>query len=165
VGGAAGGVDPAARFEGCVPRCLAELFARCLVPAGSCVSEMMMNGLAMETLSCHRDGVTVYDHGYPADSIGLYGPNGLCYGVTPMRNAENRVEGIYYLGAGTTTYGFISLDAPGFRTGTASCGPDRNDAQPFNFDDPACSFLKKGIAYEDPSVQCSSGTCPIPPNL
>ena len=33
-GGPADGVDPAARFEGCVPRCLAELFAAASCPLG-----------------------------------------------------------------------------------------------------------------------------------
>jgi hypothetical protein len=173
VGGAAGGGgsdasadggDPAARFEGCVPRCLAELFARCLVPAGSCVSEMMVTASATNTLSCHPGDVTVYYHGFD-ESVGVYTPAGLCYGVAPMRNAEGRVDTVYYLGTGTTTYGLITLDPPNYRTGTATCGADRTNGQPFNFDDPACSFLKKRVAYDDPAAECASGSCPIPPNI
>ena len=93
----------------------------------------MVTASATNTLSCHPGDLTVYYHGFD-ESVGVYTPAGFCYGVAPMRNAEGRVDTVYYLGSGTTTYGVITLDPPNYRTGTATCGPDRTDGKPFNFE-------------------------------
>jgi hypothetical protein len=81
-----------------------------------------------------------------------------------MPGPGGQVEAIQYVGGGATTYGTISLTGPSFRTGTAFCGVETTGGKPVDLDAPACSFLKRGIAYDDPAVQCTMGACPVPAN-
>jgi hypothetical protein len=94
----------------------------------------------------------------------VYDANGFCYAAYPTLDAgSNRVRDLTY-GRYGTNYGHILFTSSDFRSGTAYCGNSTTDGQPFSLDNAACSFLYKGIAYDDPSVQCTAGTCEPPPN-
>lgn len=166
--GALDGVNPA-RFEGCVPSCLAELFASCLVPAGSCTRQVVSSE---ETTSCYQSGVVL---DYLAASISnptadVYTGSGFCYRAAAHvgESPDYALQQIVYVDSLGSMVATILIDStdPNHRKGTISCGLTMTDEQPFDFDNAACSFLKtNGVAYDDPTVQCSvsdAGTCHVP---
>lgn len=162
------GVNPA-RFEGCVPSCLAELFASCLVPAGSCTKEVVSSE---ETTTCYQ-GRAVLDYLTASASnpnADVYAASGFCYRAAAQLGdaPDYAIEEIVYRDSIGSTVATILIDAtdPNHRKGTTTCGSAMTDGQPFDFDNAACSFLKTiGVAYDDPTVQCSvsdAGTCHLP---
>jgi len=182
-GPAGGGADPG-RFAACLPSCIADAIAWCPIPAGACTSESIS---ARETSSCYSGGIkTLVYSDAGAEVLTASGP---CpyqtYRAYTAVNNLPRLESILYANGANAPYGCISMDDtdPNNRKGTARCGIDCQEAtgstdpgQPFDFDNPACSFFQvqygaswtitDGLPYDDPHQVCAqgaTGSCPAPP--
>jgi hypothetical protein len=181
-GGATGGHSDGGGLAGCLPACLADFLARCPAPAGACTSESVSMG---GTSSCYANGIQVESYFAAGAGTQVGTKYGACYDVTPMATTVDnrpRLQSIDYFDGIMTSF-CITMDPadPNNRKGTVRCGVDCSSAtgstdpgQPFDFDNPACSFFRfepcgpgcswtDGVVYDDPAQICAegaAGSCP-----
>ena len=184
-GGGTGVGPDGGRLAACLPACIADRVAYCPIPAGACTSENVSNN---GVSSCYAGGIQLESYTNNGAGSAVDIPSGVCYEVLPRYTVVNhvpRLQSIDYFTGGDKVYGCIGMDPadPNNRKGTVWCDVDCDHAnvsgdpgQPFDFDNPACSFFQfqpcgpgcsmtDGVVYDDPSQVCTlgpAGTCPLP---